>query len=76
MTSCTIEDVLIFFTGTDRIPPSGFDKEPTIHFIHDESAKFCTASTCDIQLCLPTKYDVYGDFHEAMITSLLENGGV
>ena len=47
-TSCTIEDVLIFFTGTDRIPPSGFDKEPTIHFIHDKSAKFCTANTCDL----------------------------
>ena len=49
---CTLSDLLLFFLGTDQIPPLGFDIKPTLTFI--KHGKFPTASTCDIQLRLPT----------------------
>ncbi len=31
----TFDDLLMFATGTDRIPPLGFDSVPTLAFLHD-----------------------------------------
>ena len=35
---CTLEDILVFFTGTSRVPPLGFDRRPSIVFLHDPTA--------------------------------------
>ena len=39
-TGCKLENVLVFFTGADCIPPLGFNHEPNVSFLHDESANF------------------------------------
>ena len=74
-TGCTLEDVLTFFTGADSIPPLGFDRQPNVCFLHDESI-FCTASTCSIELRLPCCHqENYEAFKQAMIMSLHDNDG-
>ena len=74
-TGCTIGDVLVFFTGANRVPPLGFDKTPTVMFL-DQNAMFATASTCDLKLRLPVKFgEDIKCFKEAMIMSLKGNDG-
>ena len=76
LTDCSIEDVLVFFSGTDRVPPLNFEKQPTITFLHNASAKFATASTCDLQLRLPTGYgEDYDAFKSVMVMALKDNDG-
>lgn len=75
---CTLEKVLAFFTGADEIPPLGYDvpiQGPCLSFNH--SAVYPTASTCAIELTLPTKYfqEPYHVFREVMYTAMLCHGG-
>ena len=42
------------FTGVEEIPPSGFPTEPTLDFNTDP---YPTASTCGVELTLPSIYD-------------------
>ena len=73
-TSCIIEDVLVFITGSDRVPPLGFDLKITVTFAH--SGRFCTSSTCDLQFCIPVCYgENYQKFEEAMVMALKDNDG-
>ena len=73
-TSCSIEDVLVFITGSDRVPPLGFDVKVKVMFLH--SGRFCTSSTCDLQLRIPISHgENYEAFEEAMIMSLKDNDG-
>ena len=72
---CTLDEVLVFFTGTDRVPPLGFSKPLTVSFLVDEKEMFATASTCDLQLRLPTRYSDYNAFADAMVLSLKGNDG-
>ena len=75
-TGCLVEEVLVFFTGADRVPPLGFDQVSKVVFLHNETAKFCTASTCDLHLRLPICYgEDYDAFKEALIMSLKDNDG-
>ena len=67
--------MLVFFTGTDRVPPLGFSKPLTVSFLLDEKEMFATASTCDLQLRLPTRYGDYNSFADAMVLSLKGNDG-
>ena len=55
---CSVEDVLVF-SGADRVPPLGFEKQPTLTFIHNSSAKSATVSTCALELQLPTCHGIY-----------------
>ena len=71
----SLEDVLVFFTGADRVPPLGFPHTPSLHFL-DDTAMFPTASTCSLVLCLPTRYSTYDAFKDAMIEALTCNGGL
>lgn len=50
----SLEEVLSFFTGATRIPIGGFDCEATLKFSQD--AYYPSASTCALQLILPTQY--------------------
>ena len=68
--------MLVFFTGADRIPPMGFSKRLTATFLLNPKDKFATASTCDLQLRIPTGYGNNLDaFVDAMILSLKGNDG-
>ena len=61
---CSPEDILIFFSGASQVPPLGFEKHPTLTFLH--SGRLATASTCDLQLRIPTVHGTsYPDFREA-----------
>ena len=73
--SCSLEDVLIFFTGADRVPPLGFPQTPTLHFLGND-ALYPTASTCSLMLRLPTRYSTYDAFKDTMTEGLLCNGGL
>lgn len=45
-------------------------------FLYGDTSRFCTSSTCDIQLRLPTCYgEDYQAFKDAMIMSLKDNDG-
>ena len=66
----------MFSTGDDDVPPLGFENKPSIVWLYGSTVKFATASTCDVQLRLPTCHgDDYAAFNEAMIMSLKDNGG-
>lgn len=50
----TLQEVLSFCTGALRIPVGGFDHEATLSF--SSTAYYPSASTCALQLILPTQY--------------------
>jgi len=68
-----IRSVLSFFSGGEEIPPMGFDYEPQVNF--NEDNVYPTASTCAVQLTLPTKYKQYESFKSAMTQGFLCHGG-
>ena len=66
----------MFFSGSDRIPPLGFDVEPSVIFLHDQGSRFATASTCSLQLRLPTSHgENYTKFKEDIVLSINGNDG-
>ena len=73
---CGVDDVLVFFSGTDRVPLLGFSPKPKVSFLYSPSLKFCTSSTCNICLRLPTSHgEDYRAFRDAVILSLKSNDG-
>ena len=73
---CSVEDVMVFFSGSNHIPPTGFAKKPTIVFVHDPLRKLATASTCDLQLRLPVCHGTdYETFKQNMVLSIKGNDG-
>ena len=38
-TEATLKDIICLFTGSDRIPPMGFDRKSSIIFYHREDSK-------------------------------------
>lgn len=69
----SLKVLLSFFTGAEEVPPLGFSPPPTLHFNRHEV--YPTASTCALELVLPTQYDTYEQFKDAMLTGLLFHGG-
>ena len=54
-TGCRVEDILVFFTGANTVPPLGLDKKMKVTFLEQEKYRtLCTASTCDLDLRLLT----------------------
>ena len=49
-----LEEILIFFSGSDYVPPLGFIPDPTLSF---HKKDFPTASTCSLRLTLPLHQD-------------------
>lgn len=78
-------EVLEFFSGSDRVPVLGFDKKPSVNFLHHKidrngkidknSGRFPTSNTCDVVLRLPAVHKTYADFKEAMILGLKGHDG-
>lgn len=72
---CDLKDILVFTSGSDRIPPIGFAKDPSVTFLHSKSSYLPTASTCDIQLRLPTIHKEYDQFKEYFMLGIKGHDG-
>jgi len=64
---------MYFFSGAFGIPPAGYDVDPFIYF--SDKNLYPTASTCALQLTLPTRYSDYSSFKNALDTGFLMHGG-
>lgn len=65
--------ILAFFTGTDTVPPLGFNKSVTLNF--NPSIPYPTASTCALELTLPTKYSDFDEFKKNLDVGFTMHGG-
>jgi hypothetical protein len=72
---CTLKELLAFFTGSETIPPQGFGKRCRVSSIDDPVQRLPTASTCGLEIRLPTCHDDYGTFREAMILAIKDSKG-
>ena len=68
-TTLRLEDIFVFITGADCVPPMGFKTAPRMHFSHS-SLKLAVASTC-APITLPTCHNSYEDFKDAMVDSIV-----
>ena len=73
-TTLRLEDILVFVTGADCVPPMGFKTAPKIHFSHS-SLKLAVASTCAPSITLPTCHNSYEEFKDAMVESIVSGFG-
>ena len=73
--SPTLQDVMVFLTGCDSVPPLGFgDSTSSIHF--SESGEWPTASTCALSLTFPLNFPTDTElFKEKMDFSILGSQG-
>ena len=65
---------MFFFSGACNVPPAGYDVDPAIYFSNGNNY-YPTASTCALQLTLPTCYSNFSSFKEALDTGFLMHGG-
>ena len=59
-TDVSLKDILMFLTGTDEVPPCGFDVKPALKFT--EYDRMPESITCTITLTLSlvhTNYEVF-----------------
>ncbi|XP_062302074.1 G2/M phase-specific E3 ubiquitin-protein ligase-like [Osmerus eperlanus] len=70
----TFEDIFIFITSADMIPPLGFQEQPTIEFYDQEQgrSRMPYASTCALTFYLPRGLDSEYRMKE-MVTSAIKN---
>ena len=64
----SLQQLLLFFTGGDTIPPLGYQQQPELHFA--EAGSLATTATCGPTLWLPTIHPTYSDFTKYMVLSL------
>ena len=69
----TLKCILQFFTGAETLPPMGFSYDPELNF--NGTNMYPTASTCAVQLTLPTRYSTYENFKASLTTGFLCHGG-
>jgi len=62
---CKLEDVLIFCTGSDCVPPLGFHKKIDLVFLGPREL-LPTASTCSLIMRIPTCLENSNLFNEKM----------
>ena len=70
---CKLEDVLIFCTGSDCVPPLGFHKRIDLVFL-GKCQPLPTASTCSLIMRIPTCHRSSNSFNEMMELGL--KGGI
>lgn len=72
----TLEDVLRFATGAEKIPPLGFSEKPVLDFLHEpvnnQRRVFPEANTCALILRLPL-HALYEDFSDHMISGIVQS---
>ena len=69
----SLGDILSFYSGANDIPPLGFPHEAELNF--NPIAVYPTASTCAIQLTLPTKYRHFDEFKNRLDQPFTMHGG-
>ena len=70
------EDLLIFITGADKIPPTGFPSAIHIEFYsYDGAKRLPFTSTCALTLSLPRGINNPDEFSDIMKTCLTESSG-
>ncbi len=70
----TLEDILIFFSGSREVPPLGFTPSGNVTFSNEET--YPKASTCALTLILPTKYHKdYATFKDKVSFAVKNHGG-
>ena len=70
----TLEEILIFFSGCDKVPPLGFNPCPRIMF--DQDSIYPKSSTCALSLILPTRYHRdYATFKDKVTFGVKNHGG-
>ena len=67
------KDILVFATGSDKIPPCGFHPAPSLLF-YDGSLPL--ASTCSNELTIPTTHTSYYEFSRAFVEGVIGCGGL
>ena len=70
----SLENILIFITGVDHIPPMGLEGIPEIRFtgtIHSKEMRLPSASTCGPTLYLPLCLSDVDTFAEKMDTAII-----
>jgi hypothetical protein len=69
----TLEDLLVFITGADAVPPLGFESPLTIEFYDMEKnvRRLPHASTCSMSLSIPRGIEGPMEFKELMCAALL-----
>ena len=72
---CSLEHLLHFWTGADRIPPGGFQQQLTMEFYMDVAGRLPTVSTCGLQLSLPRGRTDPNEFRAMMIFTLQNTAG-
>ena len=72
-----LEDILVFITGADAVPPLGFDHKISIAFYDQEEAmkRFPWSSTCSLSLYLPRGIFEPEEFNSLMSQALLNCQG-
>lgn len=73
----SFEDILMFTTGADAVPPLGFQYPITIQF-YEQEGKGCRlpyASTCGLELGLPRGHEEVESFVVLMCNSLFNSCG-
>ncbi|KAF6726454.1 G2/M phase-specific E3 ubiquitin-protein ligase [Oryzias melastigma] len=68
----TLEDILVFASGADRIPVLGFNPKPTLEFLSDPTRRFPEANTCLVQIRLPV-LPTYRAFAEKMCDGIIQS---
>ena len=61
-----------FFTGADGISLGGYE---TVIMSFNKDNPYPTASTCGLELTLPTKHDDYNDFKRCLDIAFTMHGG-
>ncbi|XP_041823681.1 G2/M phase-specific E3 ubiquitin-protein ligase [Melanotaenia boesemani] len=68
----TLEQVLVFVSGADRIPVLGFTPRPTLSFLHEHGKIFPEANTCIVNLKLPIHQN-YENFCKYMSEGIIQS---
>jgi hypothetical protein len=69
----SLKMIFSFFTGANSIPPTGYDVTPIMYF--NPTSLYPTASTCALQLTIPTCHSGYDSFKQAMDVAFRMHGG-
>ena len=67
----TLNQLLMFVTGADGVPPLGFPGEPTLNFLHTGTV-FPEANTCALILKLPL-HTTFESFSDSMISGIIQS---
>ncbi len=68
----SLDMILSFFTGADSVPPLGYRN--VLSFNH--MSLYPTASTCAVELTLPTRHQDYNNLNVIWTVHLLRLGGL